>query len=309
MLLELTADEARQLIGCSKILLEEDLIPARFPVAPNSPYRHGYDWLYLAERKLNGHLKPWLADHRLGLIGEHGLLSEGLSNAFCHGHGRDPHMPIRIVIRVGDKGVLVEIRDKGAGFMVKQTLQRFHAGKAYYSVAGNGILHMAESSDFGAFFNADGNIFYMIHLFDNGLENLQTVGEPEQSMVPALEGDGLPVLPALASRPTDLKPWIRGAVLRTARKSLHRIDIGEELAKALLQMGDHLLRLSEELTLRHLAAGRPEMIHIQTPQAGMLFYREAGADIAAWLHQDTNPTMACKLFRDYFGLLNQIPVV
>ena len=73
-----------------------------------------------------------------------------------------------------------------------------------------------------------------------------------------------------------------------------------ELAEALSRMGTHLMQLSNEMTSRHLDAGRPELIHIQTPQAAILFYREKGHEIAAWLHPDTHPTVARKLLEEYW---------
>lgn len=304
MLLDLTAERALQLIGPSEVLMDEDIVPARYPTAPNSPYRRGYDWLYHVERKLIRLLKPWLGDHRLVLLGEHGLLSEGLSNAFCHGHGRNPQSPIHLTIRLGEEGILVEIRDTGHGFDVRRTLKRFHAGKAYFSVAGNGIQRMAESQGFGVFFNTHGNAFYLMHLFAGGLVKQAASCLPVVDFPNPSGSYPRPTGPESRRRPTDLKPWIRGAVLRMANGGIHRVDLGRELADALLRMGSHLLRLSQELTQGHLNAGPPEMIHIQTPQAGLLFSRVDGTEIAAWLNQDTNPTMAGKLLRDLVPPLN-----
>jgi hypothetical protein len=305
MLLELTVARALQLIGPSEILMAEDLVPARFPLAPNSPYRHGYDWLYHVERRLIHELKPWLAAHRLVLIGEHGLLSEGLSNAFCHGHGRDPQRPIHMTIRVGEAGVLVEIRDTGPGFTVRRTLQRFHAGKAYYSVAGNGMQRMAESQDFGVFFNSSGNAFHLLHLFAGDLVEQVAAGASTGFAETPSGHDSRPPAPESHMPPPDLNLWIRGAVLRAPGRAVHRVSIGPELADALLRMGSHLLRLSEEMMQAHLKAGLPEMIHIQTPQAGLLFCRKSGTEIAVWLNPDTNPTMAGRLIKDYLTSINK----
>lgn len=304
MLLDLSEERALRLIGRSEVLLEEDLVPARYPTAPNSPYRRGYDWLYHVERKLIRLLRPWLADHRMALFGEHGLISEGLSNAFCHGHGRNPQSPIHLMIRLGEAGILVRIHDTGQGFHVRRTLKRFHDGKAYFSVAGNGIQRMAESQDFGVFFNASGNVFSLMYLFADGLAKQPAAILPVMEFSAPEKPYPRPTAPVSRRRPTDLKPWVRGAALRTAKGDVHRVDLGRELAEALLQVGTHLLRLSRELTQGHLNAGLPEMIHIQTPRSGLLFSRVSGIEIAAWLNQDTNPTMAGKLLRDLVASLS-----
>jgi hypothetical protein len=310
VLLDLSWQRALACIGPTRVTLEDRLVPAAFPPAPNSPYRAGYDWLYIYERRLARRLASWFESRRHDLIGSQGLLSEALSNAFCHGNKRDPQQPIWVSVLTGSKGCLIQIKDAGDGFDVPQTLAHYKAGKAYYSVAGNGLKRMAETQAFGVFFNRSGNALHLLYLFGGLLPILQA--SPHRHELPREQGAPAPhaskhLVARLGRRPAEVKPhaadmpdtalwapWVKAAVARTKGQATRRLALGEELAEAFADLGDHLLRLADILTDR-LAAGPSEMVHILTPKAAILLYRESGAEVAAWLDKNTHPKMARKI--------------
>lgn len=173
MLLSLTLKEALELIGNGEQIIHETVIPKEFRQDPNSTYSPGYHWLYKYERDLARHLEPWLKSYRYELIGEKGILAEALSNAFYHGHRKNPKLPIEIRIYKGQKGVLIRIHDCGTGFNVKKIHHHYLKGKTYFHSAGNGFRLMANSTRFGIFYNQLGTTFHMVYLFDsNWSENI-----------------------------------------------------------------------------------------------------------------------------------------
>lgn len=174
MLLSMSLDEALELIGEGKQILHETVIPKDFPQDPNSTYRSGYHWLYRYERDLARQLEPWLKSHRYELIGEKGILAEALSNAFYHGHRKNPKLPIEIRIYQGQNGIVVRIHDCGTGFSVKKIYSHYIKGKTYFHTAGNGFRLMSNSKHFGIFYNSLGTTFHMVYLFDQAWpENIQ----------------------------------------------------------------------------------------------------------------------------------------
>ncbi len=154
------------MIEGSQRILHDIVIPNEFPPDPNSTYRSGYHWLYRYERDLMRRLDPWLRSYRFELIGENGLLAEALSNAFYHGHRKDPDLPIEVNIFEGAKGVVVQIRDSGKGFDVKDTHNHYLMGKNYFHAAGNGFRIMVDSKRYGIFFDAFGTTFHLLYLVD-----------------------------------------------------------------------------------------------------------------------------------------------
>jgi anti-sigma regulatory factor (Ser/Thr protein kinase) len=170
MLLSMEPKEALQLIASPRQVLKERIVPADFPQLPDSPYKPGYDWLFKYERRIAAFLEKWLQVHRYELIGEKGILCEALSNAFCHGHGKDPQKPILVRVLLGERGLIVQIKDTGPGFDVRRVYRRYHTKKKYYSTAGNGIRLMEQSSNFGVLHDATGTVFILVYLFDNGFE-------------------------------------------------------------------------------------------------------------------------------------------
>jgi anti-sigma regulatory factor (Ser/Thr protein kinase) len=172
MLLSITPEQALDLIASPRQILKDRIVPAEFPHNPDSPYQPGYDWLFSYERRLAAFLEKWLKPYRYELIGENGILCEALSNAFFHGHAKDPDKPIIVRVLLGIQGLIVQIKDTGPGFDVQTVYSRFRNQKKYYSKAGNGIRLMAQSSSFGVLYDSTGTNFIFVHLFDNTMEKL-----------------------------------------------------------------------------------------------------------------------------------------
>lgn len=165
MLTDLTLEDGLSRIRNPQILFRETLVPSACGKNPNSTYRPEYDWLFTYERILAGILEPWTAHLRYDLIGEKGVLCEALSNAFCHGHKKDSSKPIVLSIYLGDRGLIVRVKDEGAGFDLRQVEEQFVRGKSYFHLAGNGLRLMIHSPHFQIFFTDGGTGFNLMYLF------------------------------------------------------------------------------------------------------------------------------------------------
>ena len=148
-------------------LLDLEIIPGQFPPIPHSPYRPGYDWLFTVERMVARTLEPWLKPFRFELIGDTGVLCEVLANAFCHGHGKRPDLPIAISATLGKKGILLSVSDQGPGFDVDDVLHCAASGRPYYLIAGNGMQRLAHSANFHVFFDHKGSRCNFLHFFSS----------------------------------------------------------------------------------------------------------------------------------------------
>lgn len=172
MLLDITIDSALKRIEQPRLILEENVVPKSFSPVPHSPYRPGYDWLFTYERRLARLLEPWLKKFRLDLIGDRGVLSEALSNAYCHGHRKDPALPIAIRIYLGKAGLVIQMTDRGKGFNIRRVMRNYQKAKGYFHQAGNGFKLMATSRVFGVFYNRLGNEFNCLYLFSKTFDTL-----------------------------------------------------------------------------------------------------------------------------------------
>ena len=172
MLLVLDRAQALRLIDAPRLVREDNVLPMEFPEHADSPYQPEYGWLFLYERQIAAFLETWLRPFRYELIGEKGILCEALSNAFCHGHNKDPRKPIVVRVWIGHQGLIVQIQDFGPGFDVQGTYQRFIANRDYYSTAGNGLRLMAQSRRFGVFYDATGRRFHLLYFFSDNLDHL-----------------------------------------------------------------------------------------------------------------------------------------
>jgi len=99
-------------------------------------------------------------------------IRKALSNAFYHGHQKNPSKAIHLRVLLGQKGLMIEIRDQGSGFNSEEVYVSFQNKKPYFDSAGNGIRLMAASSWFGIFHHAGGTAFYMLYLFKADLKDL-----------------------------------------------------------------------------------------------------------------------------------------
>ncbi len=173
MFLSLTPDTALVLLSEVKLVFDETITPRTCPCASHSPYLPEYGWLFLFERKLARFLDPWMKEYRSELIGSGGIVSEALSNAYCHGHKRNPTLPITIQVYQGKHGIMLQIKDTGNGFNIDTMVSKFLDNKNYFYNAGNGIKRMFNSKTFGIFYGDCGTSFHLIFMFDNNpLETL-----------------------------------------------------------------------------------------------------------------------------------------
>lgn len=169
MLFKISLGEAFRKIKKPELILEDVIIPKDCPFVSNSPYRQGYDWLFKYERRLARFLEAWLKKHRHELIGEKGILCEALSNAYYHGHKKNPLLPIEVKVYSGELGLIVQIKDKGTGFVVENIRKNYKKSKNYFHLAGNGLRLSICSKRFGVFYNTRGNVFHLVYLFDGNI--------------------------------------------------------------------------------------------------------------------------------------------
>ncbi|SEA75282.1 hypothetical protein SAMN05660420_03071 [Desulfuromusa kysingii] len=170
MFLSLTFAQALSTLGEEpQLIFDETIVPKTAPCASHSCYLPEYDWLFLLERKLARFLDPWLKKHRKQLIGSSGLISEALSNAYCHGHKRQAKLPIGVNIYQGNQGILLRIYDTGKGFDYGEMLAKYLNKKNYFYNAGNGMKSMYETDIFGVFYDDNGSSFHLLYLFDESL--------------------------------------------------------------------------------------------------------------------------------------------
>lgn len=137
----------------------DEVVPGSVAAHKSASYAPAYAWMFTYEKILRRKIETILG-RRLGtlerrLFGPDGALSEGLSNAFLHGHRRSPELPIEVECAVGSRGLLFAIRDRGPGFDVAAALSRLRRGGNYFHVAGNGLKVLAALTDLEAGF-ADG---------------------------------------------------------------------------------------------------------------------------------------------------------
>lgn len=166
MFVNLTYETSLALIGKAQLVFDEILVPKALPCTSHSPYHPEYDWLFLFERKLARFLDPWMKEHRPELIGSSGIVSEALSNAYCHGHKRDSSLPITVKVYQGEDGLMLQIKDTGNGFNIDAMVSKFLDNKNYFYNAGNGIKSMFNSKVFGLFYGDRGTSFHLVYIFD-----------------------------------------------------------------------------------------------------------------------------------------------
>ncbi len=177
MFLNLTSDTSLALISEAKLVFDETIIPKTCPCASHSPYLPEYDWLFLFERKLARFLDTWMKEHRPELIGSSGIISEALSNAYCHGHKRDTSLPITVKVYQGKRGIMLQIQDAGNGFNSDTIVSKFLDNKNYFYNAGNGIKSMFDSKVFGLFYGNSGTSFHLVYMFDNSPMDISSAEE------------------------------------------------------------------------------------------------------------------------------------
>lgn len=119
------------------------VVPSGVESRATHQYSPRYAWMFSYEKRLRDRVQEALG-RPLGpvervLFGADGVLSEALSNAFVHGHGRDPDRPIEVGCLVGSRALAFSIRDSGAGFDSGEVLKGLAGGGTYFHLAGNGL--------------------------------------------------------------------------------------------------------------------------------------------------------------------------
>ncbi len=172
MLLNLTIDEACNIIESAEIIKEDQVIPGHFRPCPESPYPPGYDWLFRYEQTMAEFLESKLKSQSGELIGEKSLIHEALSNAFCHGHHSDRLTPITVSVLLGDKGFIIQIADRGKGFNLQKVYKHYRKKRRYLTTVGSGIRRMAETHQCGVFYDQKGTRIHLLCLFDDNPDDL-----------------------------------------------------------------------------------------------------------------------------------------
>lgn len=149
-------------------VFEETVVPKEVELLANNTYAPDYAWMYSFEKKLKYRIEDVLG-RKLGvtrereLFGAGGAISEGLSNAFIHGHKKDTERPIAIWTCVSKQGLGVSITDEGAGFDFDRIMQRFKSKKSFFHVAGNGFSLYYKSTVCSASFRERGRQLCLLY--------------------------------------------------------------------------------------------------------------------------------------------------
>ncbi len=153
---------------------EEHVIPSQVELLPNNTYALNYAWMYSFEKKLKYRIEDLLCykinyDQEKVLFGTGGAVSEGLSNAFAHGHKKDIDLSILVWVSVSKKGLGFSITDQGSGFDVETILNQYQKGEAFFNIAGNCFPLLFSSKDFFACYQRNGTQLCILYLFGGGL--------------------------------------------------------------------------------------------------------------------------------------------
>jgi hypothetical protein len=150
----------------------DQVVPRDVELIADHRYSPRYAWMYAYEKRLKYRIEEArqepLADLEQTLFGADGIFSEALSNAFVHGHRRDPGRAIEITCRVGRHGLVFSIRDSGDGFDVDQTMARMSAAGTYYSYAGNGLRALSTAEGVVASYTDRGRCLHLRILYPTG---------------------------------------------------------------------------------------------------------------------------------------------
>jgi hypothetical protein len=150
---------------------QEEVVPNQVTLLPHNRYAPAYAWMFSYEKRLKYRIEELLGQRlreaEPRLFGADGVLSEALSNAFVHGHGRDPDVPILVATAVGRGGLAFSVRDRGPGFDVGPVLARLRSGGGHFRLAGNGLRTLDTTAGVRACFADGGRVLELA--FDLGL--------------------------------------------------------------------------------------------------------------------------------------------
>jgi len=160
MIVDLDWQAMRRRVGSLAAEWCDTVVPAAVEVLPDSLYTPAYAWMYAYEKGLRDRiekaLKRPLGRRERELFGPDTALSETLSNAYVHGHGRDPSRPITVRCLVGRSALGFSVRDGGEGFDVATKLAQVRCDGGYYRMAGNGLRVLVTSESVEASFEDGG---------------------------------------------------------------------------------------------------------------------------------------------------------
>ncbi len=143
----------------------DEVVPGEVELLPHANYSPRYAWMYAYEKSLKRRIEKTLGRqlgaHDRRLFGPDGAFSEGLSNAFLHGHKRDSGLAIRVSCSIQPRELAFVIRDGGGGFDVESAVQALRRGGTYYHMAGNGLRCLAESPEVAAAHSEGGRALYL----------------------------------------------------------------------------------------------------------------------------------------------------
>jgi hypothetical protein len=153
-------EELRSVMGEVLEAWIDEVIPAEVELLPNHGYSARYAWMFAYEKRLKYRIEDCLGrplkDVERVLFGTDGVVSEVLSNAFVHGHRRNPELMIRVSCSVSRKALLFTIVDQGGGFDSDAVAAKLNRGVGYFHQAGNGMRALAEKPGITASFETGG---------------------------------------------------------------------------------------------------------------------------------------------------------
>lgn len=160
MIVDLDWRAMRRRLGPLAAEWRDVVVPAEVDVLPDSLYTPAYAWMYAYEKGLRDRiekaLRRPLGRRERDLFGPDTALSETLSNAFVHGHGRDPVRPITVHCLISRVALGFSVRDGGDGFDVEAKLAQVRRDGGYYRMAGNGLRVLVRSQGVEASFEDGG---------------------------------------------------------------------------------------------------------------------------------------------------------
>ena len=150
-------------------IFEEQVTPSKVELLPNNTYALNYAWMYSFEKNLKYKIEGFLKNkfrytQEKLLFGAGGAVSEGLSNAFVHGHKKDIHKTITVWVCVSKKGLGFVISDKGEGFNYHTIKERFTGGEPFFSIAGNGFTQLYKAEKIAACYRNSGKSLYLVYI-------------------------------------------------------------------------------------------------------------------------------------------------
>jgi hypothetical protein len=293
MFVQVTFESALHALGNPRCALADTVMPERIEEPAHSTYVQGYGWLFTYERALARFLSSWLEPHRWTLFGNDGIVTEALSNAFCHGNRRDARAPIEVYVYIGDHGLAIRVEDRGQGFDVDKVIARVaNNQKGYFHNAGNGMQRMHESPDFAIFFDNDGracNIVYH-HQGPNALCSVADNVTDKDADSDADEEFAVQLRDSLEQAGGfEIDDIVAAALITGHGDKVMSFHFRERDALDLARYSMSIWECTQEMC-RRSSAGPPSIIHVNTTTHELLLIEleDRGSCLALLLSGDAN---------------------